>query len=59
MKHHNQAVDFSILDFENIDTKILPDEAREHVEASAGGEDVADVGRADPSQGDEAVAPPS
>ena len=59
MEHHNQAVDFSILDFETIDTKILPDEAREQAEASAGGEDAADVGQADPGQGDEAVTPPS
>lgn len=44
IKHHNQAVDLSILNFETIDSKILPDEAREKVEASAGGEDANDVG---------------
>ena len=59
MEHHNQAVDFSILDFETIDTKILLDEAREQAEASTGGEDAADVGRVDLGQGDEAIAPPS
>ena len=58
-KHHNHAVDFSILDFETIDTEIIPDKAREQVEASARGEDATDVGRADPGQGDEVVAPPS
>ena len=47
MKHHNQAVDFSILDFETIDTKILPDKAREQAEAFAGGKDAANVGRTD------------
>ena len=47
MKHHNQAVDFSNLDFETIDTKILANEAREQVDtaaaATAEGEDAADA----------------
>ena len=59
MKHHNHAVDFSILDYETIDTEIIPDKAREQAEASARGEDATDVGRADPGQRDEVVAPPS
>ena len=35
MKYHNQAVDFSNLDFEAIDTEILADEAREQEAATA------------------------
>ena len=61
MKHHNQAVDFSNLDFETIDMEVLVDEAREQEEATtvaSGGEDAPDVGRADKGQGDDAIAPP-
>ena len=36
MKHHSLAVDFSSLDFEKIDTKILEDEAKELEEAESG-----------------------
>ena len=36
MKHHNLAVDFSGLDFEKIDTKILEDDAKEQEEIEAG-----------------------
>ena len=36
MKHHSLAVDFSGLDFEKIDTKILEDEAKEQEEAEPG-----------------------
>ena len=36
MKHHNLAVDFSSLDFEKIDTKILEDDAKEQEEIEAG-----------------------
>lgn len=61
MKHHNQAVDFPNLDFETIDMEVLVDKAKEQEEAAAitvGGEDAPDAGRADQSQGDEAIAPP-
>ena len=34
MKHHNQEVDFSNLDFETINTEILVDEAKEQEEAT-------------------------
>ena len=34
MKHHNQEVDFSNLDFETIDTEILVNEAKEQEEAT-------------------------
>ena len=34
MKHHNQAVDFSKLDFETIDIEILANEAKEQEEAT-------------------------
>jgi len=47
---HNQAVDFSNLDFETIDMEVLVDKAREQEEATtvaSGGEDAPDVGRAD------------
>ena len=47
MKHRNQAVDFSIIDFETIDTEILANEAREQVyatTATAEGKDAADAG---------------
>ena len=50
MKHHNQAVDFSNLDFETIDMEVPVDEAREQEEAAAitvGGENAPDAGRAD------------
>ena len=54
MKNHNQAVDFSNLNFEAIDTKIHADEAREQeavaatavVDVTVVGEDTADDGRA-------------
>ena len=36
MKHHSLVVDFSSLDFEKIDTKILKDEAKEREEAESG-----------------------
>ena len=35
MKHHNQAVEFSNLDFETIDIEILVDEAKEQEEVTA------------------------
>ena len=55
MKHHNQAVDFSNLNFETINTKILANEAKEQEEnvvaATAtvvvGGDNATDVGRAE------------
>ena len=54
MKNHNQAVDFSNLNFEAIDTKIHANEAREQeavaatavVDVTVVGEDTADDGRA-------------
>ena len=36
MKHHSFAVDFSSLDFEKIDIKILADDAKEQEETEAG-----------------------
>ena len=36
MKHHSLAVDFSSLDFEKIDIKILADDAKEQEETEAG-----------------------
>ena len=36
MKHHSLVVDFSSLDFEKIDTKILEDEAKEQEETESG-----------------------
>lgn len=61
MKHHSQDVDFSNLDFEAVDIEILADEAKEQEEttttAATGGEDAADAGGVDPSQGDKVVAP--
>ena len=62
MKHHNQVVDFSNLDFEAIDTKVLADEAKEQEEtttAATGGGGAIDARRADPGQGDEAIALPA
>ena len=61
MKHHNQAVDFSNLDFETIDIEILANEAKEQVDATtaiAEGKDAADAGCVDPGQGDEVVCSP-
>ena len=62
MKHHNLVVDFSNLDFEKIDTKILTDETKEQeetevdaiVEKDSAGKDT--VGGKDT---DEFVVPPS
>ena len=55
MKHHSQDVDFSNLDFEAVDIEILADEAKEQEEtttaAAARGEDAADAGGVDLSQG--------
>ena len=59
MKHHNLAVDFSNLDFEKIDAKILADEAKEQEETEV---DVArgkDTTITDTNQGDEATMSPS
>ena len=36
MKHHSLVVDFSSLDFEKTDTKILEDEAKEQEETESG-----------------------
>ena len=55
MKHHNQAVDFSNLNFETINSEILANEAKEQEEnvvaATAtvvvGGDNATDVGRAE------------
>lgn len=62
MKHHNQAMDFSNLDFETIDTEILANEAREQEEAAAtavvGGDDAIDAGRVDQGHEDEIVTTP-
>nr|POF03580.1 hypothetical protein CFP56_32532 [Quercus suber] len=58
-KHHSLAVDFSNLDFEKIDTKILVDEAKEQEEIEvdvAGGKDATITDR---DQGDKATMPPS
>ena len=61
MKHHSQDVDFSNLDFEVVDIEVLADETKEQEEtttvAATGGEDAADAGGVDPSQGDKVVAP--
>lgn len=35
MKHHSEAMDFSNLDFETIDTEVLANEAKEQEEATA------------------------
>ena len=55
MKHHSQDVDFSNLDFEVVDIEVLADETKEQEEtttvAATGGEDAADAGGVDLSQG--------
>nr|POE91549.1 hypothetical protein CFP56_23741 [Quercus suber] len=51
MKHHNQVMDFSNLDFEAIDTEVLAEEAKEQKETTivtAGGEGATDAGGANP-----------
>lgn len=62
MKHHNQVMDFSNLDFEAIDTKVLAEEAKEQEETTivaVGGRGATDAGQANPGQGDEAIARPA
>nr|POE64085.1 hypothetical protein CFP56_08456 [Quercus suber] len=62
MKHQNQVVDFSNLDFEAINTEVLADKAKEQEEtttvATGGGGATnarqANAGRANPGQGDKA-----
>ena len=66
MKHHNQAVDFSNLDFETIHTETLTDEAREQEEAAAtaavaaivGGDNATNAERANQGHEDEVVTTP-
>ena len=56
MKHHSQAVDFSNLDFEAIDTKVLVNEAKEQGEATTtavGGEGATKGGPMDEARVDE------
>lgn len=54
MKHHSLAINFSYLNFEKIDTEILPNEAKELKETDAAttieGMDVAEVGSSDPGK---------
>ena len=56
MKRHNLAVNFSNLDFEKIDTKILADEAKEQEETKP------DIVEKNPTIGgkdtDESIVPP-
>ena len=62
MNHHNQVMDFSNLNFEAIDNKVLANKAKEQEEtttATARGGGAADARWADPSQGDKAIAPPA
>ena len=61
MKHHNQEVDFSNLDFETIDIEILADEAKEQEEATATAireDNAMDAKRIDQGHEDEDVATP-
>ena len=60
MMHHNLVMDFSNLDFEKIDTEILPDEAKELEEtdtATAIARDVPKMGSSDLGKMDGAVSP--
>nr|POE55212.1 hypothetical protein CFP56_02212 [Quercus suber] len=61
MKHHSQAVDFSNLDFEAIDTEVLADEAKKQEEITTAADtrrkDAVDAEGVDPGQGDKAIAP--
>ena len=62
MKHHNLVVDFSNLDFENIDIEILADEAKEQEETKANAVVEKDFARKDTVGGkdtDESAVPPS
>nr|POF20530.1 hypothetical protein CFP56_69115 [Quercus suber] len=61
MKHHSLVVDFSGLDFEKIDTKILEDKAKEieEIESSAMEKGPAVNKAADGKEVDESIAPPS
>ena len=65
MKHHNQAVDFSNLDFETIGIEILADEAKEQEEVTtiatakvAERDDATDARRTNQGHEDEVIIAP-